>query len=128
MTETEELVAQRAYEIYESRGGGHGSDRDDWFRAQGEVLREVAVHYDVSDSDVRLTAQVTGFDAKDLEVEVGHRRAVLLGIHSDAKQAANSRRKGKRVMGIVEFPFDVEPRSARATLLGGTLQVVLARA
>ena len=27
MNETDALIAQRAYEIYQSRGGGHGSDR-----------------------------------------------------------------------------------------------------
>ena len=33
MNETNALIAQRAYEIFESRGGAHGSDRDDWFGA-----------------------------------------------------------------------------------------------
>ena len=37
MNETRSLIAQRAYEIYESRGGGHGSDRDDWFMAEAEL-------------------------------------------------------------------------------------------
>ena len=75
MNETTSLIAQRAYEIYESRGGGYGFDQDDWFRAEGELLPKFAIEYDVTDSAVRLTTQVPGFDAKDLEVEVGHRRA-----------------------------------------------------
>jgi len=128
MTETMELIAQRAYEIYQSRGGGHGSDQDDWFRAEGEVLPELPIQFHVADNEVRLTAQMPGFDAKDLEVEVGHRRAVLLGIHPGRNQAAKSSRKDKRVMRIIELPFDVDPASSRATLQNGTLQVVLPRA
>lgn len=30
-------IAQRAYEIYESRGGVHGRDVDDWLQAEREV-------------------------------------------------------------------------------------------
>jgi HSP20 family molecular chaperone IbpA len=127
MNETSALIAQRAFEIYQSRGGGHGSDQDDWFKAEEEVLPQIAIEFDVTDSAVRLTARVPGFDAKDLEVAVGHRRAVVCGIHSDSDQTAGSYRKDKKVMQIVEVPFDVDPLLAKATLQSGTLQVVLPR-
>lgn len=29
-------VARRAFELYESRGGEHGHDWDDWFQAERE--------------------------------------------------------------------------------------------
>jgi hypothetical protein len=32
-----ELIARRAYEIYEERGMGHGDDVNDWLRAEAEV-------------------------------------------------------------------------------------------
>jgi HSP20 family molecular chaperone IbpA len=82
----------------------------------------------VTDAAVRFTAQVPGFEAKDLEVALGHRRAVVCGIHSDSNPSAKSVRKDKKVMRIVELPFDVDPVSARATLQSGTLQVLLPRA
>jgi HSP20 family molecular chaperone IbpA len=62
-----------------------------------------------------------------LEVALGHRRAVICGIHSDSNQTADSRRQDTRVMRIVELPFDVDPGLARATLQSGKLQVVLPR-
>jgi len=73
MNETNALIAQRAYEIYQSRRGGHGSDRDDWFGAEEEALYPLEVDRDESDGVLRLTAQLPGFDAKDLEVAIGHR-------------------------------------------------------
>jgi hypothetical protein len=32
-----ERISQRAYEIYVERGGEHGRDTDDWFRAEAEL-------------------------------------------------------------------------------------------
>lgn len=127
MNETRELIAQRAYEIYESRGGGHGSDQDDWFSAEGELLPKLAIEYHVTDGTVKLTARVPGFDARDLEVEVGHRRAVICGVHSASRQTKDSSNSKKKVMRIIELPFDVDPALASATLQGGTLLVVLPR-
>jgi HSP20 family molecular chaperone IbpA len=127
MNETSSLIAQRAYEIYESRGGEHGYDQDDWFTAEGEILPKFEIHYDVTDSGVRLTVQVPCFDAKDLEVEVGHRRAVLCGVHAESGQAADNSHKNKRAMQIIELPFDVDPGSAKARLQDGSLQIVLQR-
>ena len=127
MNETDASIAQRAYEIYESRGGGHGSDQDDWFKAEQEVLHPLVIERYVTDGALRLTAQLPGFAAKDLEVSVGHRRAVICGIHSDSNRAADTSCKNRKVMRIVELPFDVDPVLARATLQSGELQVVLPR-
>jgi hypothetical protein len=33
----DEAVRQRAYEIYQQRGGQHGADLEDWVRAEQEV-------------------------------------------------------------------------------------------
>lgn len=32
-----DAIARRAYEIYRSRGGSHGSDVDDWLEAEREL-------------------------------------------------------------------------------------------
>ena len=32
--------AERAYELYESRGGEHGRDLDDWMQARRELVSE----------------------------------------------------------------------------------------
>ena len=56
MNETDGSIAQRAYEIYESRGGGHGADQEDWFTAEQEVLHPLAIKRYVTDGALRLTA------------------------------------------------------------------------
>jgi hypothetical protein len=77
MNETDGLIAERAYEIYQSRGDEHGSDQNDLFELEQGILDPLAIHGEVADGVFRLTTQVSGFDAKDLEVVVGHRRAVV---------------------------------------------------
>jgi hypothetical protein len=34
----QEAVRERAYELYQQRGGQHGTDLEDWIRAEKEVL------------------------------------------------------------------------------------------
>jgi hypothetical protein len=38
VTNLEEQVRKRAYELYLERGGQGGSDRDDWLKAEAEIL------------------------------------------------------------------------------------------
>jgi hypothetical protein len=38
-----ERVSQRAFQLYEARGGGDGHDVDDWLQAEREVIRTLAV-------------------------------------------------------------------------------------
>lgn len=126
MNETNALIAERAYEIYQTRGGTHGSDQEDWFKAEQEILPKLAVELQVTSSAVRLTAKVPGFNADDLEVALGHQRAVIMGVHKSSSRIGSRRRK--KVMRIVELPFEVNPGLATAALRGGVLHVVLPRA
>jgi HSP20 family molecular chaperone IbpA len=125
MNETRELIAQKAYEIYQSRGGAHGFDQGDWFSAENEILQPVDVKHDVTAGAVRVRARIAGFDAKDLEVILGHRRAVICGVHSEAGRGDGE--KKWRAIRIVELPFDVNPTAARATYTNGTLEAVFPR-
>ncbi len=34
----QEMIAKKAHELYEKRGGGHGSDLDDWLEAERIVM------------------------------------------------------------------------------------------
>ncbi len=36
-----ERIAERAYELYEARGGEHGQDVDDWLQAEQQIDNEI---------------------------------------------------------------------------------------
>jgi HSP20 family molecular chaperone IbpA len=126
MNETNSLIAQRAYEIYQSRGAEHGSDQEDWFRADQEILPDLEIDFDLSDSTVQFAARAFGFEPTNLEVIVGHERAVICGIASSLNRTAGGS-GNKRIMRIVELPFAVDPESSKATFQNGTLRVILPR-
>jgi HSP20 family molecular chaperone IbpA len=127
MNETNSLIAQRAYESFESRGGAHGSDPEDWSCADRKVLNPLAVERTETESELQITAQVPGFEATDLEVVLGHERAVICGMHSASDELADGSFKFTKVMRIIELPFEVDRVHASATLENGTVQVVLQR-
>jgi hypothetical protein len=37
---SKEMIRERAYELYESRGREHGRDEQDWFRAEQQILNQ----------------------------------------------------------------------------------------
>ena len=43
MSVSEDQVAKRAYEIYQSRGGHHGADLDDWLEAERQLKEPASV-------------------------------------------------------------------------------------
>jgi hypothetical protein len=39
-TPPQDVIRERAYELYESRGREPGQEEQDWFRAEGEILKQ----------------------------------------------------------------------------------------
>ena len=39
--ELNDMIREKAYELYKQRGGWHGSDVEDWLEAEREVRREL---------------------------------------------------------------------------------------
>lgn len=57
-----ELIAKRAHEIFQSRGGEHGHDLDDWLQAEQEVrspLRSETLVSPVADQQLAAKAGAT---------------------------------------------------------------------
>jgi len=64
--EINDLIARRAYELFESRGFAHGHDLEDWLRAESEILLNVPVDITETETEVTIRAEVPGFSEKDL--------------------------------------------------------------
>jgi len=72
-------IARRAYELFEKRGGEHGHDWEDWFRAESELLQPVSVSMSESDDRISVRANVLGFEGNELKVSVEPQRITILG-------------------------------------------------
>jgi HSP20 family molecular chaperone IbpA len=127
-----ELIASRAYDIFENRGRKHGNDLEDWRHAEEELFHTAHVHLDESNDALSLNAEVAGFSCEDLEVSVEPRRVTITG-----RRASNGITTRKviycdacadRIFRALRLPVEIDPKKASAVLKDGILQVALPKA
>lgn len=127
------LIARRAFELFEIRGAEPGHDKEDWLRAETELLHPVRVNLIESIREYVVQGEVPGFRRKDLEIGVEQRRLVISGVRDDGLQ----RTKGQvlccevaanRILRTVDLPSDIDPSRVSASVEDGILTVVLPKA
>jgi HSP20 family molecular chaperone IbpA len=96
-----DLVARRAYEIFESRGRSHGRDSEDWFQAESERLRPVHVELSDAGNVYIAVAAVTGYPPERLKICAEPRRLWICGL----SPAADARSNGSEEKTIGSGPF-----------------------
>jgi HSP20 family molecular chaperone IbpA len=128
--EIHDLIARRAYELFECSRRAHGSDREHWLRAESEILHPMPLEITVTEAEIGVRAEVPGFGAKHLEIGVTPRRLFILG----ERQGVLERSEGKTVrsghprsllLGTLELANKVDPDRVRATVDDGLLEVTL---
>jgi HSP20 family molecular chaperone IbpA len=128
--EINDLIVRRAYELFEFGGRAHGSDREQWLRAESEILHPLLLEITETETEIGVRAEVPGFGARHLEIGVTPRRLFILG----ERQGALKRSEGKTVrseqprnliLGTLELPTKVDPDRVRATVDDGLLEVTL---
>ena len=121
-------IAQRAFEIFESNGRSFGHEFDDWFKAESELLHPVHVRIAESDEALTVEAEVPGFEAKDLQINIEPRRLTING----KKETKEEQKKGKAVyqeqcsneiLRVIDLPAQVVASKAAATLKNGMLEL-----
>jgi HSP20 family protein len=126
-------IARRAFQIFQSNGGGFGHDVEDWLQAERELFH--ASHLDLSETAESFTvrAEVPGFAAKELEVNIDGQRLTISG-----KREKSEERKDKKsmyseycsdqVLRVVDLPVGVKADAATASLKDGVLEVEIPKA
>src|SRR5579872_83226 len=71
-------ITRRAFELFQA-DGRIGHELDDWLRAEAELLHPTHLVLTESDGDFILRAEVPGFTAKDLDIEVQPRYLRITG-------------------------------------------------
>jgi len=74
--EINDLITRRAYELFEARGLTHGQDREDWVRAESEILLRVPVDVTETQDQFTVLAEVAGFTDED-RASTGRAEAAL---------------------------------------------------
>jgi HSP20 family protein len=131
--EINDSIARRAYELFESTGRAHGSDREHWLRAESEILHPMPLEITETEAEISVCAEVPGVGAKHLEIGVTPRRLFILGErqgalgHSEGKIVRSGRHRNL-ILGAVELSTKVDPERVKATVDDGLLEVTLPKA
>ncbi len=127
-------IARRAYELFQLRGGEHGHDWEDWFRAESELLRPVSVVISESADRISIRANVLGFNQHELRIAVEPSRLTITGSRQFPAQATEAPHETyadfypDQIMRTVNLPGEVLPEAALVELQGGLLKFELPRA
>jgi HSP20 family molecular chaperone IbpA len=127
-----DMIARRAFEIFERRGHIHGHDWEDWYRAEASVLQ--TVNNEVSDSgDAFLAVVAIGAQhPQDLKLSAEPLRLRIVGCLIPATNGSATPKKittRPRAFSLAyQFPDPVDPATASAEIRGDLLEVRLPKA
>ena len=123
-----DAIARRACDIFESNGRHFGHELEDWFKAEAELLHPVHLRMAESDDALTVEAEVPGFEAKDLQINIEPRRLSISG----KKETKEEQKKEKAVyqehcsneiLRVIDLPVEVDASKAAATLKNGMLEL-----
>ena len=129
MTELNDLsdqIRRRAFELFEGRGGEHGSDLADWLKAESEIQFQGSVEVSREAAVQRFRLSVPGFDKKDLQVQVLDNDLIVTGQSEQVEEAEGASSKTIRKI-LYRLPL---PEGARTDDIvvdgkGSTLEIAV---
>ena len=86
-----DVIARRAFEIFESRGGSPGHEMEDWIRAETELLHPLPLNVSESSDAYIVRAEVPGFSSKDIEISVEPCCLSITGKRETIKEEVNAK-------------------------------------
>ena len=125
-------IARRAFEIFEGKGRWPGRELDDWLRAESELIYPMHLEITESDNHLNVRAEVPGFNAKELEINIEPRRLTITGKH----EAKDETKKGKtlyselratEILRVVDLPAEVDTSDVSATLKDGIMSIKMTK-
>ncbi len=129
--EIHEMIARRAYALYEGRGHIHGHDREDWLQAESEVLALLCVGFTTMNGDLRVDIGITASELPHLRMSLDPWRLIISGRRDVSREPmAEGHKKSTpaEIFQVVNFPFQVEPSGAKATFSNGLLELHIPKA
>jgi HSP20 family protein len=128
-----DLIAKRAFEIFNNNGRWFGTELSDWLQAESEILHPVHLEISETDDALNVRAEVPGFTAKELNIQVEGNRLTIAGKHESKEETTKgktiySERCAKEILRSVDLPLAVDPTKVNAQLMNGILNIDLPKA
>jgi HSP20 family molecular chaperone IbpA len=123
-----ELTARRAYQLFRIRGCKPGKDREDWFKAESELLRPVRVEIEKRPAEIVVRADVGDFEEAELQASIEPWRLMIAGRKKEKSEFFYfDWQPPEQTFRAVSLPEEVVPEQAAAKLHSGTLELSLPR-
>lgn len=121
-------IEKRAFQLFEERGREDGRDWDDWFKAEFELLKAMPVDISAKDNMVFIRAEVPGFKAEELEINLEPGFVTIKGHHaqeteSKTEESFYRESKSNDVFRKIALPFAVVQNAGEAALKDGVLEI-----
>jgi HSP20 family protein len=122
-------IEERAFQLFEERGREDGHDMEDWFKAEQELLVPIPVRITEKGDELHIHAEVPGFAAKEIAMNLEQNTLTLQGKHIETKtgtgEAAGIQSEQRQIYRRVALPANSIPEKARATWKDGALEIVV---
>lgn len=127
-----DVIARRAYEIFENRGAVHGHDWEDWFRAESEVLGPITTELEDSGDAFLAVAAVDDYRPEDLRISAAPRCLWIWGLSAaDGRRSDASRDEAQYSQAFfvsLNLPAEINTSAISADIRNGILEVRLPKA
>jgi len=123
-----DTIREKAFSLSQRRGGGNGSEVDDWLRAEREVIWSPAVELMENDRDFRARIALPGFNEKDLKVTAAPETLIVEAEKTHTHEGKNGgvllcEFSDKRLFRRLELPTPINVDKVTANLDRGILLV-----
>jgi hypothetical protein len=130
--EIHELIARRAYAIYEGRGHIPGHDVEDWLQAESEVVLPLCLGYMEENGDLRADIGIRKSELPQLQLCIEPFRLIVSGKRAEERPdqgcSEHSSEGPVQIFQAMDLPFQVEPAGAKATFANGLLEIRIPKA
>jgi len=114
-------VAQRAFELFEKRGGADGLAIEDWLQAEQQILGVATAELSEDESTYQIRVALTGFKPDQMQVAASEREIV---VHASICESAIQEELFKRF----QLPMSLDAGKVSAALSKGMLQIIAPKA
>ena len=126
-------IRDQAFNIFQNRNGGNGSDVDDWLQAERDVVWSPASELVDGKKEFRARIALPGFDAKDIQVSA---MPDALVIRADATHTHEGKNGNvcfcefseKNLFRRLPLPASIDVDKVTASVDKGILQVIAPKA
>lgn len=124
------LIAQRAYDLFESEGRTPGRDLDHWFRAEAKLVHPFHMQIVESDDALTVRAEIPGYKADEVAVSVEPRRVTITGSREGREQHETDKivyteHCADQIFRAFDLPAEIIASKATATLRDGVLELAM---